>query len=239
MQMRIKCLILALFAVLVSAFGVNAQDIIVKNDGTAIAAKVLKITPTEIEYKKYSNQEGPTYVLPVAVLMSVSYENGARELFNQEKQKGAASEVADAAVSVGIARDSQMSDMELLEKFRNSDYTKHMRRAKVFKIAAWTSFGVCAAATIVIASTTDMSWDANWIPAVGIGGLGVVCGATLMTMSYLEKRRAEKCFDIVSAPIIECELFNRGNERLTAGLEFMKENLSYSGSLGISARLTF
>ena len=39
----------------------SAQDLIVKKDGSVIQAKVTKIGTSEVEYKKWSNQDGPQY----------------------------------------------------------------------------------------------------------------------------------------------------------------------------------
>lgn len=60
---------------------VSAQDIIVKKDGSIIQAKVLKINTSDIEYKNYSNQNGPTYIINITDLLSINYENGEKESF--------------------------------------------------------------------------------------------------------------------------------------------------------------
>ena len=44
----------------------SAQDLIVKKDGTVIQAKVTKIGTSEVEYKKWSNQDGPQYSIAIA-----------------------------------------------------------------------------------------------------------------------------------------------------------------------------
>ena len=41
---------------------VSAQDIILKKNADEIQAKVLKVTETEIEYKKWENLDGPIYI---------------------------------------------------------------------------------------------------------------------------------------------------------------------------------
>lgn len=68
-----------------SAFGlincVVAQDIIVKKDGTAIQAKVMKVGTSEVEYKKWSNQEGPTYAIAISDILAINYINGEKETF--------------------------------------------------------------------------------------------------------------------------------------------------------------
>ena len=39
---------------------VSAQDIILKKNADEIQAKVLKVSDTQIEYKKWDNLDGPT-----------------------------------------------------------------------------------------------------------------------------------------------------------------------------------
>lgn len=63
----------------VSAF---AQDYIFFRNGDELRVKVQEISPTEIKYKKYSNQQGPTYSVPKKDVEAIQYENGDKETFN-------------------------------------------------------------------------------------------------------------------------------------------------------------
>jgi|GEM_PF-562666 len=63
-----------------------AQDKIYKTDKTVIQAKVLKIGDENIEYKKFSNQNGPTYVVPVSQVSSIVYQNGEKEMFGNKPE---------------------------------------------------------------------------------------------------------------------------------------------------------
>ena len=58
-----KRIIFFIFCLTVAASAANAQDIIVKRDGSEIKANVTKVTSTEVEYKKFGNPSGPTYTL--------------------------------------------------------------------------------------------------------------------------------------------------------------------------------
>jgi len=60
---------------------VFAQDVIVKHDGSTILSKVIKIGTTEVEYKKFSNQNGPTYSILKSDIQAINYENGEKETF--------------------------------------------------------------------------------------------------------------------------------------------------------------
>ena len=59
----------------------NAQDLIVKRDGSVIQAKVTKVGTSEVEYKKWSNQDGPQYSIAVADILAINYQNGDKETF--------------------------------------------------------------------------------------------------------------------------------------------------------------
>ncbi len=59
----------------------SAQDLIVKTDATQVEARVLEISPEQIRYKRFSNPDGPTYVLPVSAVDYIRYANGETESF--------------------------------------------------------------------------------------------------------------------------------------------------------------
>lgn len=59
-----------------------AQDLIFRTDASRIEAKVTEITPEEVRYKRFSNPDGPTYVLPVKDIRYIEYPNGEKEVFS-------------------------------------------------------------------------------------------------------------------------------------------------------------
>ena len=58
-----------------------AQDLIVKSDSTRVEARVLEISPEQIRYKRFSNPDGPTYVMPVGTIEYIRYANGETDRF--------------------------------------------------------------------------------------------------------------------------------------------------------------
>lgn len=62
----------------------NAQDVIVMKDNTTILSKVIKISPTEIEYKKWSNLDGPIYTINKSEVSSINYQNGEIDKFDKQ-----------------------------------------------------------------------------------------------------------------------------------------------------------
>ena len=63
-------------------FSINicfSQDIITKKNKAFIQAKVLDSNATEIIYKQFFNQDGPTYVILKSDLLKIHYESGKLE----------------------------------------------------------------------------------------------------------------------------------------------------------------
>lgn len=71
---------------------IQAQDIIVKKDGSRIQSKVLEIGSDEVLYKEWGNQQGETYAIETDDLLRVEFQNGEKEIFSEEK-KGALGEL--------------------------------------------------------------------------------------------------------------------------------------------------
>ena len=82
-----KRTILLLFAALCGALTAAAQDLIVKTDAAKIEAKVIEITPEAVRYKRFSNPDGPTYVLPVAQIHYIQYANGEKGVLHQNHSR--------------------------------------------------------------------------------------------------------------------------------------------------------
>ena len=70
----------------VSAVGMYAQDIIVTRDAKRVEAKILEVSSSEIKYKEFNNQDGPTFVLTTNEINTIIYQNGTVKVFDQAKQ---------------------------------------------------------------------------------------------------------------------------------------------------------
>ena len=72
-----KGLISLLFLLSCGVWDAAAQDLIVKKDGTNVEAKVLEIGEKDIKYKKASHLDGPTYLVSVANVVYIRFEDGS------------------------------------------------------------------------------------------------------------------------------------------------------------------
>lgn len=83
---RAKTRIITLMVIITFApFVSYAQDILYKTDNTIIEAIVLKISVSEVEFKRFSNQSGPVYTLPKEKIRLIIYSNGEKEDFSTLK----------------------------------------------------------------------------------------------------------------------------------------------------------
>lgn len=74
---------LFLIIALICVAGITkAQDVIVKKDKTEIQALVVRVDDENIEYKRWKNQNGPTFVISVSKVSLIRYNNGDIDRFD-------------------------------------------------------------------------------------------------------------------------------------------------------------
>lgn len=61
-----------------------AQDIIITKDKERIQAKILEVSKDEIKYKKFTYQDGPVFSIDIDEIVTVAYENGEVEIYDEE-----------------------------------------------------------------------------------------------------------------------------------------------------------
>lgn len=62
---------------------VKAQDNITLKNGDEVKAKVIEINETEVKFKNFDNQEGPTRIFFKSEVFSIKYQNGTKDVFNE------------------------------------------------------------------------------------------------------------------------------------------------------------
>lgn len=100
-----------------------SQDIITNKNGEDIKAKVIEVNQTEIKYKKHGSQSGPTYTLDKREILMVRYEDGTKDIFNEQTEKSKTSN----SKKIENMFDKGIEDANLYYKGKNSG-------------AGWTAF---------------------------------------------------------------------------------------------------
>ncbi len=62
-----------------------SQDNIILKNGDEIKSKVLEVLPDVIKYKKWENQDGPTYTSDKGAVFMIKYQNGTKDVFNADQ----------------------------------------------------------------------------------------------------------------------------------------------------------
>ncbi len=79
-----------------------SQDRIKTVSGEVVQAKVLEVNKNEVKYKRYSNPDGPVYVLGTQEISEITYQNGEKEVFNSVKSPAGSLENSRPSVDPSI-----------------------------------------------------------------------------------------------------------------------------------------
>lgn len=82
-----------MFALVIAACKLLAQDQIYKTDNTKLLVKIIEINPETIKYKLHSNPDGPVYSEPKNNVSLIIYEGGRHEVMNSGQIPSNASQV--------------------------------------------------------------------------------------------------------------------------------------------------
>lgn len=222
-----------------------AQDVIVKKDGSTILSKVLEVTSSEVKYKKFSNQDGPTYTIKVSELKAINYQNGDKDTFG-DTTEGTHVETVTPQTTFNMNPQQQYNDAELLKIYREGklNAAKLKKRGKTLRTIGYISGGVLLAGGIAffvgyannINARQASPIDQYVIPGSITSGLGVVTGVTLVLVG---NKMINKSQSIKSEAIYQ-QTFPIGKQtNLTADVNVLSDNYTKQKTLGLGFHLNF
>ena len=147
-----------------------AQDIITKKDGTKLITKILEVSPTEVKYKKYSNQDGPTFILPTKDIFLVTYQNGETETFTTQTETQQRPKAVPQAKQTSLTSFSIPKYRDIRDLYSLRDYTQHYNDKY--------SPGWCGFASFVIPGL-GQAIENEWGRAVGFFLGNVACNSLI------------------------------------------------------------
>ena len=98
---------------------VSAQDVIVKKDGSTILSKVLEINTADVKYKKFSNQNGPTYTINKSDILAINYENGDKDTFENENNVNMSTSASSSGSNNQAAHFDESVNKKLIDESNN------------------------------------------------------------------------------------------------------------------------
>lgn len=230
----LSVVVLAMFS-----FIAHAQDVIVKKDGNTITSKVTEITSSEIKYKKFSNQNGPTYTIGKNEVNYINYENGEREQMNTSISN--INTTTANTQSIVQSQDAlNPSDAYLLKQFKLDPYSK---KAKALKKIAFIGGGALIATGIICIALNrsgDDYEDGNdfWIYGTIAASAGIVLGTSCLIASNIQKKKAEYyAHNII--PLMQMKLLNSKQAALCANIDMFNDNITHKKALGLGFHFNF
>jgi len=137
--------------VLIVPVPLHAQDKIYKTDNSVVIAKVLKVGSSEIEYKKFSNLNGPTYMVSKNDVTMIFYENGEKETYSRPAEK------QDAYVS--MPPKPHFTGIASLDNARNLIINENFNDA------------ISVYAQLVARDSTNFTYQEEYAYALALGGI--------------------------------------------------------------------
>lgn len=203
-----------------------AQDIIVQKDGNTINAKIIKVTQSEVEYKKYNNQKGPTYTISTKDLQCINYQNGTKDTFVSPNY--------NPNIVTNESATQFSNDQALLNLYNQGK--KPSDKQKKLKTIGYVAGGVLAAGGGVLIGAAG--GDSGYV-LMG-AGLILAGAGTWAGFYYAAKRAGNRSqLSVYSSPVFQQE-FNIGkNDRLMVGVDLLKDNTYKNQTLGLGVSYSF
>lgn len=260
-----KRFLLSLVAILISSL-CFAQDVIVKKDGGTILSRVVKVGNSVVEYKKFEDQEGASYIIGTHELQCINYENGTKDTFMSSGDN------PDIVTNETVTKFS--NDKELLEIYKKQKKVKKSstktpkvvtpemsyKRGKRMKIAGYTVGGTLLVAGLVsviighaqdkykdiiyasgncITDSKNPNYDREMWLYMGYPVLtaGVAVGLPLILKgSSLEKKNKAQVY---SASAISHDIELGNGSRINLGIDVLSSNFFNTRTAGVGVRYNF
>ena len=120
-----------IIALSLAALNVAAQDIIVMRNGDEVEAKVTKVGRTEVEYHKWSNQDGPVYTVAKSDVFMVKYKNGEKDVFNKVPEQSNSAVKSESSAPQYVEAVPAANNQELISIYNKGvDFVQKCKNKK-------------------------------------------------------------------------------------------------------------
>ena len=195
---------------------------------------------SQVEYKDFNNQDGPTRVISIANLLSINYQNGQKESFSVPSSTHESPvQMPDIVTKETVTKFS--NDQQLMQMYKSSKQLspeQMQKKVKKLRIAGRTVGGILFVGGVV--AFGFMYADCDIYMPLGIGFSSIAAGIATWSGCYFRARKLERRsrYSVQSAPVFQQE-FNVGNDRLVVGLDMLKDNTMKNQTLGMGLTYNF
>lgn len=226
--MKNLSIIIALIFVSVNIF---AQDIITKQNGEEIQAKVLNVNDNEINYIKWSNMNGPTYTISVKEVLMIKYENGEKDVF-ENKVTNESNVSYDQIFIDNKSFSTQMANSNI-DFLKRQDLLKKAKSCHRWGRGLFYTIIIGGIAGGILGGVSEWSTGAVIGWACGVSVLAIVPFAILETKGNKLEKEAYK-INVASVPFGRIELDGFSIEPHADLLSFNNDR-----TFGLGANISF
>lgn len=216
---------LLLFLLLImSASNIQAQDVIVKKDGSTVVCRVVEVNSLEIVYKKWTDLNGSNYVMNRADASAINYQSGKKEnlgemtnLYAPNNQNSGTQMVNDKAL---LAIDADTRNLT--------------KKVKTLKTIGWIGGGVICATGVAL--TLMSLYDAEIVTGVGVTIGGVAWTSGFLIAAHTIQKQANR---LQMASIYQQEFKLKNGSSFTTGVDVLKDQILNTQTIGIGLSYNF
>lgn len=218
---------------------IHAQDVIVKKDGSTVLCKIIQVSPEEVVYLKWSNLDGPQYIMDSSLISNISYMDGRHDKLNEQSRNSYAPGIQQSG-------NAQYNDNALLAIDRARTNSKYVpQSAKTLTIIGWTVGPtlVLAGGSLILSGALHGGFE-KWNeggPQQSYAGIALVgAGIATTTGCLIRAHQIKKEANMMACyPLLQKE-FNLGNNSsLSAGLDIIHNNQNYTFTPGLGLQFNF
>lgn len=225
--------ILLFLIVFVTCVAASAQDVIVKKDGSTVLCKIIQVNGNEVIYLKWSDLNGPQYIMDSSLVSIINYEDGRQDKLNEQTFN-------KYAPGIQQNGDAEYNDNALLalDKSRFDIKSEYLKKAKKLKIIGWcvgTGGTLLGAGLFGFGFVFQTDWALKTIGSVLMAGsltTGIVC--LVKSTQYNNKVRM-----LSSVPIFQHDIKIKDKTTFSAGIDIIRDNQTHNFLPGLGLLFNF
>lgn len=246
---------LLLLLMLVCSVSVWAQDVIVKKDGSTIICRLVEVSQSEVVYKRWSNLEGPNYVMNLADISAINLENGEKIRPDAQTTTNEPKTTTNSFLQSNNGQQTVSDEMLLamVDKTKPFDPIKAKKKAKRLKLTGWIGGGAMIVGGAIIAGTVkDDEWYysgysyyfSNYNHTVGLAiglpmmGAGIALTTGCLIRAHNLNKKANS-YTVNTSSLYENEFKLKNGASLATGIDLLKDNKHHNPALGLGLRYNF
>lgn len=223
----------------------SAQDVIVRKNGSTVICRILEVGQTEIVYKRWTELNGNNYVMDIAGIASIHYENGKKREFGTS--------AGFPSVSAG-ARNGAIDDGSLMNMAEKS---LNLAKARQLKKIGWIGGSLLMAGGVTclvlgIIGTDEYNsygyydyggyYETTMSPGlIAAGAIMAAGGITLASVCTIKanKLKNHTPFIIQSIPLVEKNILTGKNSSLAASFNSFQTSTQKTPGFGLGLTCKF